>query len=764
MQKYPQPVVHLAAIAALACVSGLAIGQDSSPKVSLNIPATRLPQALEQIGKQTGKRLLTIPAFENEPIIISCKDQPLEDVLAQIAKVSGGTWQTEGSTMRLVRPSSIVNEERARTRALWAEEIRASRAEIAKRLAEFGKMDEARARAEAERAMKQRNDFVNQVNSNSGLAIPMPAARPTSPADLALWRLIGLFDPNRLAELEPGTRTVFAMTPTAMQRPHPNGASAIIREFVAEHNHYAKAMSAIPKAPNDEDMDILNHATRVQPLSANPAECLLIVHRETNGSYAFSLQVADQQGKIVASSDEYLNPMPKENAWKIDGWGTKALSFSGDAKEHARLLMHQPNRSFSGVMVRTMGGGETMAMFVTAGISLDGSTAPAPTSRPEMSTDWRTILSSPLANDPLKYGVSEAIHQMSDMAGKPIVALVPDSVLVTSLPLVADGKTANQWASLLSASCSMDASDGWMVIQPLKPSVSRAERINRSAFQSMLANIRTQNRLSLDAVSQYALSVTSGYQPSVVVERIADLMVEGSGDPIRQVVFENLEVGKFYAQLGPNRRSMMTPQGTIKLMMLSPEQMATLRSMTFNSYAGTEFDKRDPNESGSEMRRSFAFSNGNGMMFRTFSEDLIDERTEHLPNGIPTGGEFTFQVQEQEAVYASPANGSAGRFMNAMELGMTLGFSENNPNMQVNSNGLADYKSFQIGRRFDIQLGWQMTERISLRRFLNDYELDRGSKAGTFDELPGKFKEAVMEAKNRSRIRMNQPPTPPATF
>lgn len=764
MQKYPQTVVHLAGIAALVCVSGVAFGQESSPKISLNIPATRLPKALELIGKQTGRQLLAIPAFENEPIIIACKDQPLDDVLAQIAKVAGGTWQIEGSTMRLVRPGTVANEERARTRALWAEEIRASRVEIAKRLSEFGKMDEARARAEAERAMKQRNDFVNQVNSNSGLGVPLPALRPTSPADLALWRLIGLFDPNRLAELEPGTRTVFAMTPTAMQRSYPNGANAIIREFVTEHNQYAKAMSAIPKAPNDEDMDIYSHATRVQPLGSNPAECLLIVHRESNGSFAFSLQVADQQGKIVASSDEYLNPMPKENPWKADGWGAKTLTFSSDAKEHARLLMHQPNRSFSGVMVRTMGGGETAALFVTAGIAIGGAPEAAPTSRPEMSTDWRATLSSPTTHDPLRYGISEAIHQMSLLSGKPIVALVPDSVLVPSLPLVADGKTANQWASLFGNSCSLDASDGWMVIQPLKPSVSRAERINRNAFQSMLSSIRSQNRLSLDAVSQYALSVTSGYQPSVITERIADLLVEGSGDPVRQVIFENLEVGKFYAQLGQNRRSMMTPQGTIKLMMLSPEQMATLRYMTFNSFAGTEYDKRDPNESGSEMRRSFAFSNGNGMMFRTFSEDLIDERTEHLPNGIPTGGEFSFQVREQEAAYALPANGSAGRFMNAMELGMTLGFTENNPNMQVNSNGLADYKSFQMGRRFDIQLGWQMAERISLRRFLNDYELDRASKAGSFDDLPGKFKEAVMEAKNRSRIRMNQPPTPPNTL
>jgi hypothetical protein len=217
-------------IASSVLLAACAIAQDTAQNVTFSTKAAPAKAVLEQLSKLTGVTLLTSPQVANEPLIVRVKDQPLSVLMAKIAEAASAEWQKESNGYRLIRTQARANREMREELAASAAQIKAELDKLAKQLSDYGTFDAKKAKDEAEAAAKLRKQIEEQIGSGGPVRTQFNQGRPTeNPASLALKRLLTTLDPAVIAALAPESRTVFALTPTFVQRALPPKAGAILK-------------------------------------------------------------------------------------------------------------------------------------------------------------------------------------------------------------------------------------------------------------------------------------------------------------------------------------------------------------------------------------------------------------------------------------------------------------------------------------------------------------------------------------------------------
>lgn len=272
---------------ALCCAS---FAQEA--KVTYTTGAVSAKKAIAELAQKSGAKIACSAAMANEVLILRLQDAPMDQVMAQIAAVTSGTWTKEGDTSYLVANGGGRTAEANRALQHFAAKIGTA-------------------------LKKQQETLAKRGPSSADQGSAMFAAMGAGEASMVKLALaIGV---NQLAAVPDGGRVVYSSNPTRMQRPLPGGADAIVAEFVTEYNKRAAiAKQDEPaKTAADEQMSALmelfgNRMRKPKPITSPPAKALVIATRRGMFfGFTLELKLYDASGTILATtSSPVVTDMP----------------------------------------------------------------------------------------------------------------------------------------------------------------------------------------------------------------------------------------------------------------------------------------------------------------------------------------------------------------------------------------------------------------------------------------------------------------------
>lgn len=764
-----------------------ALAQDMAQKVTLRSPAKSAKALLAELSQSTGVAMTTAPQTAGEILLLSVTNVPLKDLMNKIAEAAGAEWQQDSAGWRLIRSQGLANKQDRELLEARAARIRAEIEKIAKSVAAQPRWTAAEARrayeGEAGRgAVAPAPSLTFQLGQEMGQQrFEMPRSRPNSPVARALSRVLVGMNPADLASLAAGTRTVFALGPTRAQRPLPGKAVAAMQSFATEQALYAQSNSEGSAAEGAGPRWALRgQDSRAQWPAGGVAECLFVVTRRADAdSLQCELKVADREGRFFAQASRSINPRASDgqpSAASGAAIAEKPLQISEPGTQHATLL----SRAFAGgdgFRFVSTSGGDNVFMTVASSAALTGTATPA--SAPiEAAAEWRERLARPDLFEPLGFAVSDLYLSYTAALGGNLVACLPDSVLMPLSRRSLQTLTPAELARISRADLGLGirTADGWTVVTPRFPSLSRSTRIDRGALASMIAGIVRQGRLALDTLGAYALRrPTPPARGAFDTTYVALIDRRASGTLVESGF--NWKMIQLYSSLDQARRKALSDGAIVRLGSLSKYQFDLVDSMVYDDPNGAirvqPPQRQAPVGRGRGQRQREVFEgalvmagdDGSMMTFSTGgSASIMDERTEFLPDGLPAQGSMVMRWSRQLAAYATrSANPGDGQFLSAESYGAMTGFAQGSN--ARGEHGLPQYDRFQPGSIVTMQFTFALPSQGTMQRELRDETVSEGSRLGTYEELPQAYRQEVERARRRaaeaSRRVLERAPTPP---
>ena len=776
MMRLNKPI----AVLALGAAALMSAAQDTSQKVSFSAPAGIAKNLLPELSKAAGVNFLTSPQTAGEVLLIDVKDVTLKDLMERIAKVAAAEWKQEGESFRLIRSQALAAQQE---RAFLTERANRLKAEQAKLTQELAGMP-ALSAAEAKRAHDEQAKQIDAVRSAIAEGRPVssnainPAVMNLNPGTRLMLRLLAAMPPAELAALGAGTRTVYSSAPTRAQKPLPGQANRAIGDFLREYEIWLQANP--PKAASEPatGVPMIMFDGGLKPMQGGLGKVLLVVSRTQFGNnLQCELRVADAAGDIVTSQFRALNdtsvPLagpgraatPEAAATPTPPAGEKPLEISAPAREHAAFLAQSPSRG-NGIFIASAGpsprgGGAAIRVTneLVLGAPAGGGGGPA---KPlPVNSAWADKLVHPDRSDPLSFAVSELYLALARDHGKNLVASLTDSLLI---PLGTRAQQPIAPSQLLQIarnelSQNVEEDQSWMTVMPKFPAYERSIRIDREQLANLLTSIQKEGRMSLDALSRYALSRNLPAPNPALDGRYLNALFPNAFGEFNQAV-GNWRMHQLYATLDAGQRKRLADGGAINLGALTPQQFRIVDSLVFDDMGGPYLNRAPaPNPGGanraqSETQMRFAAQGGQTFSFGNGSSKLSDERTEFLAGGLPGAGTLTLTVNNQEAALAMRQDGSAEpRFFTPESYGayQTIG-----ANLVINGgNGPApqvpQYDTFRPAIQQTLDFHFQLTSQASIDRQLRDAWFVQGSTPGGYEMLPETYRQRVDEAAKRMK-------------
>lgn len=749
---------RLVLVLLLAC-SITARADELDAKISLEIPAVPVSEALSQIGGKAGVALRASALLAAEPVVVRADNAVLRDLMGRIAECLQAEWQKESDGYRLIRSAakqrSLADEELA-ARAKLAE---AALARVRADLAKFGAYSAERAKQEVEREQVNRRNLQEKLSSGGPVRFSEgELSSSVSPALYTLQNLLLQIPARTIAELSMPGRVVFAVTPTAMQRPMPAAGLRFLQAYAALHNEYVKHMPPPEAAPTGPVIQF-GGSQSSRPLTAPVAEAFLILTRFSSDAVTCTLQIGDATGAVVAEAATMLNLFPPQPESKIvAGAPEPGIELSTEARHHASLLRYVPPMGGSEfMMVGRRGGG---AMRATVALAGPPSAAAAP--KPAIEPKWKEILLHPERFDPLRYAASEFLIGAAKAQGRNLVASLPDAAAIAySTKGEEKLKPSDVWRiAELNLGCRVELADGWAVLRPSLVAAATRHRLARIPLGTMLRTMDKDGRLGLDGLGAFLKTRSEPLFESGVGDRYVGLLLSAGVRPFRNSMGSEFAATKLMGLFDPMRRRMLHEGGRISLGQLSPDERSLVYQMVFSSQDGPNIDlaRNNPERGDQERSVSRFAAGGNAITIGGGESSLAEERTEHLPGGLPSQGYLTIDVQTEPVVLAS-AGSEEGQFFSAEELGMARSFAASGTRLGGGGTEMPSYDRYRPGRRVSYTLVVGLSPFAELERFLRESFADPASTAMPYEQLPEAFRRQVDDA--TGRMRFGGPPPPP---
>lgn len=736
-----------------------ALSDELDAPVSGQFKAASAKTIVETLGKQANVNLSTSSQLASEPLIVCVDKVPLKDAMAKIASALFADWQKEPTGYRLVRTPQTSKAMLQADIDYFGAAIKARLAQLAKEASEFGAYTAEKARAQAEVEQRNRAAFDDMMRQGGGNISGQRITAPVTPIAHTLKQILGSWNPSEMGSLPLCSRTVYAMTPNANQRPMPGTATAMLRSYAAIHALYAQALNDLPK-PSSEHGVIMLDGGITKPMKGQLSEAHLIFARERWDSITVTLRVYDAEGMVVAENTTVINLTADPNAPPTGGGSgeEEKIALSDLAKRHGALIQYTPARSPGDIMVvGAPSRGVTRRITAAVEIAAPGGSGPAPLPKPELSRDWRDILGDPNRNEPLSFAASEFAIGTAIGLRKNLVASLGDDTIV---PLGAKFESSLRPTEFLLALKTLHHrvadENGWLTIRPEIPSATSQARVSRVAATALLKSITSSGRLTLDAAAQFVQGMQSPYSGGFL-DRYIGLFHRDSRLYFMNLAQTQFDMCKLYGSLDAMKRQQLAGGASLNIATMSIQQRETVAHMLFHSPDGPEFEV--PNQGGpNEVNRSFARVSGEpNMVFTGMIDRLAFERTEYLAPGLPSGGTLALELESEPAVYATSSTADEGRFFTAHEYGLYRSIMSNNSSLPRADFPLFD--KFRLGRRTMLAFHFQINQNVSLDRMLRDASVDQNSGTMAYEQLPEDFRKAV-ESMN---VRFGPPPPPRAT-
>lgn len=398
----------------------------SQTLVSFETKAERVPVVLSKLRPLTGLKLDCDGEFANEVIIVSVKDVVPKDLLDKIARVTTGEWEKKGETL-ILRPDAKRRAEQEKER-------------MAARVAGIQKILDLYAK-ELEKPFDGK--LVRRQDVGSHYAWVIDVEMRKKPSSRFMMRTLINLGATKLAGIERGKRSVFALNPNSLQQPFPAGTERALELLREEWRR-------IP--PPEVD--------RSQP------------EDWTQSSPGWTVNADSRLTHLWVSIKDLLGEQQPVSCGISDG-RTSGTAELPTQKPPAPEIPFDPSQP--GVMAyddRTKRLAPLIQGYVT---SERKPFAPS-------ASDLRTLLAPNF--EPLSVG-SELFLQYAKLRSMPYVGLINDNAL-PYYARIAEPVSRQKFEIMLSQIAKVEDSDGWLLTAPLSPADARRSRDDRKAVNRIL--------------------------------------------------------------------------------------------------------------------------------------------------------------------------------------------------------------------------------------------------------------------------------------
>lgn len=763
----------------LIAYPGAASAQDTGKTIDFSCRAMTVKALMEKLAQETGIPFACSALMASDVLLIEAKSVTVSALMDKIALAATGEWRKDGAGFSLNRDLTRAKQEDREYLEHRASRIKLDIDKGLQDVAKQGTFD-------PNKTLDPNTPGRGSISTNDGgqqISFRIPNGEE-APIGRALNRALAGFNALDLAAIPQGTRTVYSTNPTPMQRQMPGAATKAIQTFIQEQQAYVRA--AGQSAQPQMNVFFLGGETRPLAFEGGVSKAIIVLYRGFwQDSIEVELRIADQTGQIKASYSKVLGPgyePPGRNAAPSTEPAAvgEPIEISDTAKRLAALLGTSGGRAISDTfsfVSRGAGG----AAFQVVGSPSGGAREPEKVVAP----DLRPLLDNPDKNEPLSFAISELCASLKPTEGN-LVALLPDSLLIPLSSRCQQPLATGELRRILETQLDMKlaSKDGWAVLTPKYPSLSRFTRVDRPAFANLLNSIQKEGRASLHALAAYA---ANHLQPSMTgIEMNWVKLLTPQAEPAFRNATTAWSMLKFYAVLDPVQKTNLERSGMIPIGNLSMPQMTALKNMVYNDPSGPTRQVMQPpmppvppgpGGRGGQQNVEIAVTRsviamapqgGGGRALpgiREFSTNLSDERTEFLPNGVPTIGQLRLSIQSTDGVYATESETAvSGRFLGPEEYGMMQGLASGPA-----AGFITQYSFFRNARVVRMNFTFQLTPEASLTRSLDDNVVDMVSRPMTFAQLPQGFRDAaeaarrrMAEAETRGRMQFGggNPPPP----
>lgn len=718
-----------------------------------NVTVDLAPQSLDvlmpKLAKATGQNLSVGTLMTKDVLLVNVKNAPVNELVATIAKVTGGIWVQSGGGLRLDKDLALESKENAEAVAERAVFLKASIDKLVQDAAKEPKFDPSQLRQQVEQMRSQGPGQAGGPGGNRG-GLNFQNMQMQMPAGRAIIQTLASMRPEDLAKIGPNQRVVFSSRPTSMQKPLPGNAVAVMSSFMADQQKLTAAMGQMREEfraqrgdqPGGQARPPQPNQQQTQQLA--PVKSFLIASRNGNQpGLALVYVAADANGQAVGTGnlmlgqafngpfDPAVQQQQQQQASSGDGesvWSAKTLA--------AADLFGRGN--FGGP------GGPRGGGF--GGGNQSDQTPP--------SKEFIALLKDPVTNDPLSFHVADAVRSMA--GDKNVVALLPDSLAGQVGRALRSKPTVEAVTSLAKDSwnLSLEVNGNWFTLSPKRKIDARYDRVDRVALKTLIDSIVAKKSARLDDVAKYAMkapAVNNGLDLALV--RAID---PGSVQTVQQVYGQDRDALLFFAGLNPVNRTNMANGQKLIVSTIGGNVQAILANMVYHSQDGPAVVR---NVNAVQAQPGFA-GRGPGGRGRNGVGNMSNERTEVLPTGVPGNSIVAMLVASTPVAKAVNSSGQARVYDPQMMAGERAMAEAPVPQPQGNQNRprpqTPNWQGYVPGVQTSYTMVFELAPGITMTRRLEDTSFDGNAQAVSYDSLPGSFQNAVDERYKVMKDRMTE--------
>lgn len=689
---------------------------------------------LPALSKQAGVSLSSSMMVGNEVLLVQVKDVNLSDLMRWVATAVGGAWAKTSSGYQLNRPSESVN---AQVKA----ELEVRVAAVKKALEPYMQaLDKQSGTEQVSEGSSAPTQTFALAGTQGGAPVRVFSTSSSGPGVNAITRLIQGLGAGAIAALPADSRTVYATSPTRSQEALPFNAGQIVTALIQELRQNQTPADAAPAQQGSGRRGRPTLSGASGNLDLTPAKADLVVSRLGFGdTLVFQLLIGDSQGRLVARADMVLVPniVHEGNVDFSLAEGDGALDLPAETVQLAKLMQSGAAGSSRGpggltMFIASPDGGSDSSMIVQGD----------PGKTPDVEKSLKDKITDPEANEPLALCAGAALSAAADTAGLNLVAVLPDSALVPAARTIASGKaTAGGVLSAAQTDWGLKAAkDGdCLVLRPRRQAACYDYRLSRPVLGTTLKRLAADGMLSLDDRAAYATGqplapMDENFEVAyfrLVNAAEGDRIAAGSASGERKML-------RFYGALSFLQKQALGSGKNIAISGFDFAQRRLLSDMVFNSMDGPTIGGQGPGPGQPPQARRPMPAIAGG--------DLTTERTEVLPDGLPTGGILTVQSSNRPAVFGLGPSGEKVALGGPVRV--TFASADGGQNAQLSALSPTQYSLYVQGTQSNYVFLFQLTPTVTFRRTLADYHANPSAQAVPYDQLPDDVKHRLEQTQN----------------
>jgi hypothetical protein len=640
---------------------------DLNQKVTLDMRAVPGSALVKELSRKTGITFEAQDAAATDRYLVTVREVPLTQLMDKLAEAETGVWLHAGDNeYRLVRDRKKIEKEQNDERENSIKRITKAFEQFRK---DLGLIDDFNRDKANEIALKVRQLGPQPTNypeassywsRRDDLELKLPVQR-------FLERVILDFTPEQLADVEARTRTVYALNPTAMQRPLPPDATDAIGELAKEQLYYEEAVAKYLPIRIDEAFGHLitpGHSTQI-------SNAIFAFSKEVDGGYPLAeVTIVDARGHNLGYSYQAVDP----SSDSPEPPGKPTLP----PKPEPPIPLSQSDIDMAMLFKNTDRDGTKIVTAVSESI--------------------RRAVANPTKVDPFNTFATDIIEGFAASRKQNVVAVLDDRILQS----LAGGVTQRGFDPLkignvgLAGAEALDFGSGFFDMREQRPDRSDKVNCNRASLEEMITGAISAGHLGVKLAAHFAAPLERFDTNTIPDVYIAVLLGQ---DGAHALTRNDPDLLRFYGLLdGKHRKG-----SSVFLAGMTGEAGYLLDKIIYSdkNYLQIHVPPQAPGEQGDPW----------------VGQTDAEEPTVLLGGGVPTGSYLTINPKIERALVAHIRYGvvdPGNRFFSPSWLAKTLVDSENH-------EGSAQLIGMAAANQEMIKLNFEFTSTTEMNLVLSSY-------------------------------------------